>query len=476
MKLIQRQTQAGMILINVIIFAGISISVVAALVSWGATVLRSTQTLVSREQALQVAEAGIEYYRWHLSHAPLDYKDGTGAPGPYVHQLTDTNGELVGEYSLQITPPPLGSTLVVVRSTGSASSTPNIRRTVEAEFAIPSFTGFAVVANEELYFSQGTEIFGPVHSNGGIRFDGLAHNLVTSAKAQYNDTSVAGEFEYGVYTTIAPGDPKPPVPVPPRPDVFMAGRQFPIPAVDFGGLTHDLAQLKAAAQSDGLYIPASGKQGYHIILKTNDTFDLYKVVSLTPPGNNKCKDNQNQGGWGTWSIENQQFVANYPYPSNGIIFLEDHLWIDGTIDTARLTVAVGRFPEAPGQYRNVVINTNVLYTNYDGTDSLGIVSQGDIDIGLNSDNILRIDAALVAQNGRAARYYYSDDCGEGHQRDLLTLFGMIASHGRFGFAYTDGTGYASRHIIYDINLLFNPPPGFPLTSNQYEMISWREVN
>jgi type II secretory pathway pseudopilin PulG len=471
-----KKFSGGLILVNVIIFVGISITVVAALTTWGAAVLRSTQTLAAREQALQIAEAGIEYYRWHLAHAPLDYKDGTGGPGPYVHQVRDTNGVVVGEYSLEITPPPLGSTHITLRSTGTASSSPGISRTIEAEMAIPSFTGFAVVANEELYFSQGTEIFGPVHSNGGIRFDGIAHNLVTSAKSEYNDLSVPGGMEFGVYTMVAPADPHPPAAVPPRPDVFMAGRTFPVPAVDFGGLTHDLAQLKAAAQSGGRYIPSSGKQGYHVKLKTNDTFDLYKVNSLTPPGNSKCKDNQNQGGWGTWSIQNEQFVANYPFPDNGIIFLEDHLWIDGTIDGARLTVAVGRFPEAPGQYRHVVINTDVRYTNYDGTDVLGIVSQGDIDIGLESNNVLRIDAALVAQNGRAARYYYSDDCGVGHQRDTLTLFGMIASHGRFGFAYTDGTGYTTRNIIYDINLLFNPPPGFPLTSNQYEMISWREVN
>jgi hypothetical protein len=476
MKNTYTQRSSGLILVNVIIFVGISITVVAALANWGAIVLRSTKNLVIREQALQIAEAGIEYYRWHLAHDPLDYKDGTGGPGPYVHEVMDTNGEVVGEYSLEITPPPLGSTLIVIRSTGVATAHPDVSRTIEAEMAVPSFTSFAVVANEEIYFSQGTEIFGPVHSNGGIRFDGLAHNVVTSAKAEYNDTTNPGTLEFGVYTTRSPEDPIPPAAVPVRPDVFMAGRQFPIPAVDFGGLTHDLAQLKAAAQSGGLYIPSSGKQGYHVILKTNDTFDLYKVVSLTPPGNNKCKDNENQGGWGTWSIQNQQFVANYPFPANGIVFLEDHLWIDGTIDDARLTVAVGRFPEAPGQYRNVLINTNVRYTNYDGRDVLGIVSQGDIDIGLDSDNILRIDAALVAQNGRAARYYYSDDCGVGHQRDLLTLFGMIASHGRFGFAYTDGTGYTTRHIIYDINLLFNPPPGFPLTSNQYEIISWREVN
>jgi len=58
---------------------------------------------------------------------------------------------------------------------------------------------------------------------------------------------------------------------------------------------------------------------------------------------------------------------------------------------------------------------------------------------------------------------------------LLSLFGMIASYGRYGFAYTDGTGYTTRHISYDANLLYAPPPNFPLTSDQYSILSWQEV-
>jgi hypothetical protein len=88
---------------------------------------------------------------------------------------------------------------------------------------------------------------------------------------------------------------------------------------------------------------------------------------------------------------------------------------------------------------------------------------------------LRIDAALVAQNGRAGRYYYNSSCGTAYQRAKLTLYGMIGSNGRYGFAYTDGTGYSERDIIYDANLLYGPPPSFPLTSDQYQTISWDET-
>jgi hypothetical protein len=99
---------SGVILVNVLIFATIAVTVTSALVNWGATVLKTTRTLDSREQAFQIAEAGIEYYRWHLAHAATDYQDGTGGSGPYVHSLKDADGDTIGQYSLTITPPPVG--------------------------------------------------------------------------------------------------------------------------------------------------------------------------------------------------------------------------------------------------------------------------------------------------------------------------------------------------------------------------------
>jgi hypothetical protein len=468
----------GIILVNVLIFMGIAITVTAALVSWGAVVLKSTQQLTIREQAFQVAEAGIEYYRWHLAHAPTDYKDGTNNAGPYVHDVKDTNGDVIGQYSLTITPPPVGSTIVKVKSIGTIMSTPGVSRTVQGTLAIPSLAKFAVVANNDMRFGSGTEVFGPIHSNGGIRFDGLAHNVVTSSQTTYDDPDDGTSVQkFGVYTTVGTDDPNPPAAVPNRPDVFIAGRQFPVQSFDFAGLTLDLSQMKATAQqTDGKYFAASGAQGYHIILKTNDTFDLYKVTSLKSPPN-KCEAQSGQANWGLWSINNEQFVANYPFPVNGVIFVEDHLWINGQINGARLTIAAGRFPDNVSTRKSITVNNDLLYTRYDGTDVIALVAQGDFNVGLWSDDDLRIDSALIAQNGRVGRYYYESDCSSTYyKRNTITLYGMIATNLRYGFAYTDGTGYQNRNIIYDGNLLYGPPPSFPLTSNNYQTISWEEVN
>jgi hypothetical protein len=355
----------------------------------------------------------------------------------------------------------------------NASTT--LYRKLEAKLAIPSLAKYAVVANDKMRFGAGTEIFGPIHSNDGIRFDGLAHNIISSTKASYIDPDHGGSAEFGVHTHVAPVDPLPPAAVPNRPDVFQAGRQFPIPAVDFAGITSDLATIKTNAQASGLYVAPSGSLGYHIVLKVNGTLDLYKVTSLVaPPGG--CSNGAS--GWGTWSISGggEQFLQNYAFPANGLIFVEDNLWVDGQINNAKLTIASGRFPDNPATRSSITVNNNLTYTNYNGTDVIALIAQNNFNAGLKSLDTQRIDAALVAQNGRVGRYFYSSSCGTGYVRSTLTLYGMIATNLRYGFAYVCGcSGYTTRNITYDANLLYGPPPSFPLAGSQYTTLSWKEI-
>lgn len=467
----------GMIIPQALVYATVGILIISALINWGANNLIIARKLSHSEQAFQIAEAGVEYYRWHLAHASTDYRDGTATSGPYVHTFYDKDGVALGTYSLDIVPPPTGSTIVTITSTGKVLANPTIQRKIQTKLAIPSLATFAIVGNDDMRFGAGTEIFGPVHSNGGIRFDGLGHNIISSARTSYTDPDAPGGTRFGVHTTLSPTDPQPPSATPSRPDVFMAGRQFPVPAVDFTGLTSDLSSMKSLAQSGGKYLASSGNQGYHIVLKTNDTYDLYRVTNLQAAPNN-CTNTASQTGWGTWSIRSspagQTLIGNYANPGNGIIFAEDNIWVDGQISSARLTIVAAKFPDT-GTRPSITVNSDLLYTNYDGQDVVALISQGDFHVGLFSDDNLRIDGAIIAQNGRAGRYYYESDCGTNQTRDTLTLNGMIASNDRYGFAYTDGTGYQNRVIVYDGNLLYGPPPSFPLTSSQYSTISWQEI-
>ncbi|MDP3792188.1 MAG: hypothetical protein Q8Q89_00450 [bacterium] len=477
--------EKGQLSIFVLIFSSIAMITFSGLIIWVDSSQRAAVRTSDQKLALMIAEAGAEYYRWHLAHAPQDFKDGTGQPGPYTHNYYDKSGNLIGKFILEITPPEVNGYIVTIRSTGKVENNPSVEKIIEARLGIPSVIKYAVLSNSDIRFELGTQVYGPVHSNGGVRFDGKAYNLVTSGRTKYNDPDHAGNDEYGVHTHVAPVDPEPPAPLPVRSDVFAAGRDLPVPLVDFNGLTETLAQIKSKAQSGGKYFGSSGSKGYHIVLKTNDTFDIYKVKKETKKPDKSCKNTLKQKNWKTWSIRNavgsEQLIGNYPIPANGLIFVEDNVWVDGKIDTAKLTIAAGRFPFNPKKYKHIIINKDLIYTNYDGRDVIGLIAQGHINIGMDSEDDIRIDAAAVAQNGHVARYYYrppfgsKPGCSSYQNRQNLVFNGMIATNKGYGFAYTDGSGYQNRTISYDSNLLYNPPPSFPLVSSFYEQVSWREI-
>jgi len=478
--------ERGFMLLQTLVFASIAIVMLTGLIGWAGVSVRAARHAFAREQAFQIAEAGIEYYRWHLAHAPTDYQDGTGVAGPYVHNFIDVYGVTLGQFTLTITPPYLGSTKVVVRSVGTVTGDTSATRKVEAQFAKPSIAKYAAVTNARVYYGTGDEVYGPIHSNTGVGFldgnpDPIAHNTVTSAVTTWND----GANRFGVYTTVPGADPAPPAAVPNRPDVFQGGRQFPVPTVDFSGMTADLSALKTLAQASGFYRAGSGGSGYLVELKTNDTFDLYRVNSLLPVPNN-CVNVFNQAGWGTWSVGitggARTLLGNYAFPGNGIMVFEDHVWVEGMVNTARLTMVAAQFPVNVATYRNIIVNNNLRYTNYDGSDALGFIAQGNFLVGLASANNLRIDGAIVAQNGATFRYYYrgptGQRCSPNHQRASLTTYGMLASFGQGYFYITSNqgnSGYLSQPASYDTNLLYAPPPSFPLLSDQYQTLYWQEV-
>ena len=476
----------GYLLVQILVFGAVAVVIISGLVAFAVANARLGRRVVLSEQAFQMAEAGLEYYRWHLAHAPEDYTDGTGNPGPYVKNFYDRNGVLLGTFTLTITPPPLGSTLVTIQSKGIPSADPTVERTIVSRLAIPSFANFAAVTDAANRFGAGTEVFGPIHSNDGIRFDGLAHNIVTSFLSNYNDADHTGNNEFGVHThvnappssginnTFRPLE-APPNSVQARTDVFITGRSFPAPEVQFSDITSDLEQIYDDATASGLYFGDSGDEGYKIVLKTNDTLDLYRVNSLqNVPGG--CSSS-GQSGWGSWTTNSTTLLGNYPFPANGLIFLDDHTWVEGTIDTARITIVAAHIPDdSVNARKSLIVNNDVLYTNYDGTDAIALIGQNNVNVGLYSDTNLRIDAALVAQNGRAGRYLYESDCSPYHTRSTLTLYGTMISALRYGFAYVDGTGYATRNLIYDSFLLYSPPPSFPKTEDFHEVISWKEID
>ncbi|MEK7636931.1 MAG: pilus assembly PilX N-terminal domain-containing protein [Patescibacteria group bacterium] len=521
-----RRQRSGMELTMVIVIMGMITAISLALLQ----MVGSQNTLSNREirqqQIFQIAEAGVNYYRWRLAHYPEDYQDGTGVSGPYVHDFKDATGQTVGRYELSITPPVTGSTIATIRSSGYLLTQPNARRTITVKLGIPSLSKYAVVANANMRFGAGTEIFGPVHANGGIHFDGVAHGLVSSAQTTYTDPDGYGT-KPGVWSLN------------PDASTFLGGKQFPVPPIDFNGITIDLATLKALATApSGLLLPLSGAQGYHLTFRTDDKVDIRRVVSqlrcqyrtsttwrnfgyCSNNFNNPCSQDSTCGtgntcilssfSIGTRATDQTDYQLGVPLPANGVIFVPEDAWVDGTIDSARVTVVAAAEPLTTGQ-ANIYINNDLKYTNTDGRDAIGLIAQNNILTGFFSENDIIIDAALIAQKGRVGRSYYGSwfigtgstsnfqlsptgsplpngggsetNCRDFRKRTNLTTLGSMATNQRYGFAWTgslfscggglyNGSGYCNRFLNFDSNLIYAPPPSFP-TSGEYSIISYTE--
>ena len=469
----------GSLLVVVMVATGLF-----SVISFGAISLALLQQKLNikrvvSNQALHVAEAGVNYYRWVLYHDNDEYcnKESCipsphGPYGPYNYK--DITGTITGQYELYITPPPInGSTVVNIKSIGWMLDQPQIKRVIEVKCGIPSWSTYSTLCNSDIRFGEGTEVWGPMHSNGGIRFDGLAHNIITSSLLNYDDPDHSGANEFSVHTHHNSTDPlpdgnNPPLNIPDRLDVFAAGRSFPVPTISFNLLNGHIGEMFSLASTSGIVLNPSGAQGYHIILspnpgEANDQIDVYRVNNITA----ECS------GRGTYGISSESFLYSLTTPSNGIVYVKDHLWVEGQINEDRITFLAFEDP-ITGSVSNIILNNNLTYTNYDGRDSVGLIAQNDISVGLYSDDNLQVDAAIIAKEGRIGRNYYGSSCSPTYyKRNSITITGSLATRGRYGFAYTDGTGYQTRNLIYDNNLTFIPPPHFPSTG-EYTFISWKE--
>lgn len=425
-----------------------------------------SQRQISSEKALNIAEAGINYYQWHLIKNPADFQDGgTDPDGPYVHDYEDPQGGEIGKFSLDITPPSPGNDVVTIRSTAWTNQHPKVKRTIEAQYGKVNLTAYAFVHNTNLWFSTDITIHGPLFSNGGIRMDGTSDSSVESAKETY----ICG-------TESGCKDPTE------KPGVWGNGKDkalwnFPVPPIDFDGLTVNFSQIKEAAISEGLYLGPSGEQGYHIVFSDDGTFNVYKVTGTdyikgySPE--NGCEDLYQ-------TILSEILLGNYSNADYPTVFVEDTLWVEGTID-GDVTVAVAKFPL--GSYTTYTfIPNNLVYEVQDGSDNFGLISYNDIIFARDVPDYFYMDGAYIAYQGRIIRHHYGmTDCksaGTDKNKNQFNFYGTMVSRDRSYWNFSSGPGVPASGFVKSV-LTFNPnaasdPPGYFPASN-YQLISWKEV-
>lgn len=431
------------------------------IINWAVIESKVIRSGVAREQALQIAEAGINYYQWHLAHFPSDYKDGTGANGPYVHDYTDFDTQtVIGQYSLVITAPTNGSTIVTIQSTGWTTANPQVKRTITARYGVPSLALYSFLSNAIIWIGSGETVNGQMQSNNGIRFDGTGNAPISSVKSTYTCPSSQGSpcpaTKNGVWGSAT--------------QAVKNFWQFPVPAVDFSSLTSNLASMKSSAQSGGLYLPPSNTNGYSLVFNSAGTVSVYKVTSLrnTPTGTdvNGVAHNEDID----YNARSLQYTV--AIPANGIMYIEDNTWVEGTVK-GRVMVAAAKLPYVASTAPTIYIPNNILYQAKDGTNVLGLLAQKDIIVTYNAPTNLEVDAALISQNGSTQFLYYSP----ARIKNSISIYGSIMTFGQWTWTWVNGSGtnisgFTTTSSTYDNYLLYAPPPSFPLSSAGYKQLSW----
>jgi len=475
-----QHTQKGYLLVLVLVFGSIFFVITSAFVGYVITQSKISQLRLNKVQTLNIAEAGLDYYKWFLAHNPTDITNGTGLPGPYVHQYVDPEGGPVGEFLLDVG----GATVcgdiyaVDITSTGYTYQNPGSTRTIFGRYARPTVAEFSYIINANVWAGADRVIVGPYHSNGVIRMDGTNNSTVSSGQETWVCDGSMSCAPGAVGSTVD--------------GVYGAGPNstlwsFPSPPINFTGLTVDLSAMQSKAQTGGgRYIPPSGAFGYRIVFRNNATIDVYRVTNTTSYWGFSTTD-----GWLTERhvISNSTFVANYPVPANcSIIFVEDKVWLEGVV-VGKVTIAAADV-DTPGVDPSIILNNNITYAN--ATSGLLAIAERDVLVGLVVPDNMTLNGIFIAQNGRFGRNHYcQNDCSSvaGDQglpnaldpyvfRNNLIVNGTIVSNGREGTKWTSNgafvSGFNNRTNAYDRNLVSAPPPLTPKVSDTYRFIEWRE--
>lgn len=460
----------------VLVFTGVFLMITGALSGYIFVQHRLQVKKELRERALQIAEAGVDYYKWFLAHFPGNLTDGTGQAGPYVHQYADPEGGVAGSFSLAVNGnPECGATTAIdIESTGKTAEDPAFSRVVSARYARPSVAEYAYIVNTNVWAGADRVITGRYHSNGGVRMDGDNQSNVTSSVSTWQCTSSFGCSPTQTVAGIFGGGTNP------------ALWSYPAPSIDFAGITVDLNTLKGYARDQGgLYFgPAGGesnKRGYQTIFKSDGSVDVYKVTDTT-------------WVWGyngtEWAkeytlIANKTFLGTYAIPAScSVVFVEDRLWIEGVVK-GKVTIASADISQ-PNYATDVILRRDITYAQNDGTDGLAVIAEQNVLIPLDSPENMNLSGIFIAQNGYYGRNYYTasgdfavppEYAGDAKQGTLTTI-GTVVSNGRTGTAWSCGgvfcSGYQTRIDSYDGRLASDPPPFTPNTSADYKFIRWRE--
>jgi Tfp pilus assembly protein PilX len=454
------------------------------------------QQHVSRDrtytQSLAVAEAGLNQYLWMVASGASSRSNAfgiAGNTGPDSHfqqiNLTDIYTDSIqGTYAIKVTPPSASNSNISVTVTGKATSTVDVPRTVTASLGRPSFSQYLLLTNDEVWIGGPlTRVWhGKTFSNTGICVDTANLNeTMSSSNATYSSNMFGGSHP-GVWSgyqyTVPANDPS------------RAFWQFPVPAISFATVTSDFVNLSSLAVGNGINLPYStstthdATQGWYIKLLPGRQYQIKRVTA---------ESEITSGSGGSLTMVNPSSpvpTTNLTYPVNGVIYVNDNVWVEGTNLDGRVTIASSGQLNASGKNSATSIHIvgNLTYSHKDGTVAVGLIAQNNVEIpryaplgatGTVSQQDMELDAALIAQQGKESCNAADASGGSyGPIRDMLTVYGSVSSfHTPYRSTVSGGNtlgGFVNGTNTYDPWMLHDPPPYFP-TVGSYQILDWQEL-
>ncbi len=495
MKIKKNKNGSSMVL--VLVATGVFFVIFSSAISYGLIKQKFNKMKIASTQAFNIAEAGIDYYRWILYHDSNHCS--TTPPCVFNYNYSDPDGKISGSYELTVTP--TSSSGFIVKSVGRVDAYPNLKRTIEVELAPISWSDYLLISNSDLRITANTTISGNIHSNGGIRFDGVASasSSFSSGVPSYFDQSDEDPYDlnslvdFSIHTHVTsteypdiahPGASEPNN----RNLVFFNGKFSPVPKINFGHELGDYVQ-EMFVLAEGEHDPSNGQytfygpstdynlnaKGYYFELMPN-TYTVYIITELETP----CIVGDDSYEKYTVKKKNQIGLNNKPIPEAGIIFVQDNIWVErknpGSEHDPKVTLLAFKEPLA-GQLADITINDNFTYKDSEiiGDRGIGLIAQGNINIGYGCNNDIEIASGIIAKTGRIGRINYPSGCGPDYQKNSIKILGSMASYGEYGLSFPDtGSGFQSIYLIYDESFqIFGPPPNFP-TTGEYRIVSWKE--
>ncbi len=429
------------------------------------TTMSFFSNIIDKESSLYYAEAGFNRYLFFLNEDPEFYNTAKSQNLEDADKIPFENGY----YKLEITPPPSGSSVVTVQSTGWVEG--EAKRTIETEIARQTFSNWVYGTNKEemtdetkIWWTDDDVVDGPFRTNGDLHIDGdpVFNGPVTYSGDKYVESGSDPEYNGG----------------------------FPKYAVDPVEFPQNNENLKNEAQANGYYY-----EGRTCIMVDGDQLHIRNqnglVVTKSLPENGviyvdslggSSKFGYNSGnvfisgelnGRLTVASENNIYITGYD-PTNG----EDPYNLDSDDYTGGITYLDSPVDGESDDMLGLVANNNIeilhkgwLYFNSPYTHW----SESYAD-DVAPENI-NIQAAMFTLDGSFAFEYYNDGVPKGTINFLGSMFqnnrGPVGTFD--SWSGNKATGY-DKNYSYDLRMKRYTPPHYVEPENAgWEILNWKII-